>query len=98
MAKEDICFAPVLDWNEAPHHPHNKARQVFIEIDGVTQPAPAPRFSRTPASVPRPPAKPGADTDAVLLDWGWSEKAVNELYVAGLLSKAEQPQQNRTYK
>jgi alpha-methylacyl-CoA racemase len=49
----DACFAPVLDWDEAPAHPHNRARQTFLDIDGVVQPAPAPRFSRTPAARPR---------------------------------------------
>jgi alpha-methylacyl-CoA racemase len=48
----DACFAPVLDWDEAPQHPHNRARATFTELDGVTQPAPAPRFARTPADPP----------------------------------------------
>jgi len=48
----DACFAPVLDWNEAPQHPHNVARETFISVDGVVQPSPAPRFSRTPAATP----------------------------------------------
>jgi alpha-methylacyl-CoA racemase len=54
MEGSEACFAPVLDWDEAPRHPHNLARQTFVSIDGVTQPAPAPRFSATP------PAAPGA--------------------------------------
>lgn len=66
----DVCFAPVLDMAEAPSHPHNVARQTFVERDGVIQPAPAPRFSRTPAAIQGPPAEPGADTEAVLADWG----------------------------
>ena len=49
----DACFAPILDWDEAPSHPHNVARATFVEVDGVTQPAPAPRFDRTPSSAPR---------------------------------------------
>ncbi|MEM7408914.1 MAG: CaiB/BaiF CoA-transferase family protein [Myxococcota bacterium] len=68
----DACFAPVLDMGEAREHPHNRARNAFLEIDGVAQPAPAPRFSRTPGGVQRPPAVGGAHTDAVLSEWGFS--------------------------
>jgi alpha-methylacyl-CoA racemase len=56
----DACFAPVLGLGEAPAHDHNRGRQAFLELDGVVQPAPAPRFSRTPAAAPAPPAEPGA--------------------------------------
>lgn len=66
----DACVAPVLGLTEAPHHPHNVARGTFIEVDGVTQPAPAPRFSRTPATVRRGPVAPGTDTREALTDWG----------------------------
>lgn len=66
----DVCFAPVLDMDEAPHHPHNKARKTFIEIDGVIQPAPVPRFSRTPPEIQGPPANSGADTLVALSEWG----------------------------
>ncbi|MFE3001625.1 CaiB/BaiF CoA transferase family protein [Nocardia sp. NPDC059246] len=66
----DACVAPVLGLTEAPDHPHLRARGTFIEVEGVHQPAPAPRFSRTPAAVPRPPAETGADTRRALLDWG----------------------------
>ncbi|MCB1890327.1 MAG: CoA transferase [Rhodocyclaceae bacterium] len=67
----DACVTPVLDLDEAPDHPHNRARATFIEADGVVQPAPAPRFSRTPATVGQPPfPATGRDTDAVLADWG----------------------------
>jgi len=65
----DACFAPVLDLHEAPRHPHNRARGTFIEVDGMTQPGPAPRFSRTPAAVASGPPAPGADAAAVLRDW-----------------------------
>ena len=66
----DACVAPVLNFLEAPEHPHNVARKTYIEIDGMTQPAPAPRFSRTPSEV-RFGARPaGSDTAAVLQDWG----------------------------
>jgi alpha-methylacyl-CoA racemase len=66
----DACFAPVLDWDEAPAHAHNAARETFVEIDGVVQPAPAPRFSRTTADRPSPVAHPVSDVDALLAHWG----------------------------
>jgi len=75
----DACFAPVLGMGEAPLHPHNAARKTFIDVDGVTQPAPAPRFSRTEARVQGPPPAPGEHGAGVLADWGWSEDAVAAL-------------------
>lgn len=66
----DACFAPVLDWNEAPAHPHNRARGTFVTLAQVLQPAPAPRFSRTPAAAPRAGSSVGL-ADA-LADWGAS--------------------------
>jgi alpha-methylacyl-CoA racemase len=66
----DVCFAPVLDLEEAPRHPHNRARNIHIEVEGVLQPAPAPRLSRTPGAVQAPPPPLGADREAVLKDWG----------------------------
>ena len=66
----DVCFAPVLSLEEAPRHPHNTARGTFVEIAGVTQPAPAPRFSHTPAAVPGPPAHPGQHTAEILEELG----------------------------
>ncbi|WP_455360233.1 CaiB/BaiF CoA transferase family protein [Streptomyces sp. SYSU K21746] len=65
----DACVAPVLSLREAPAHPHLAARGTFTDHGGITQPAPAPRFSATPGAVTRPPARPGADTDAVARDW-----------------------------
>ncbi len=70
MEGSDVCFAPVLSMAEAPAHAHNKARQTFIEIAGVTQPAPAPRFSKTPGSVQGPPPAIGAHREEILKDWG----------------------------
>ncbi|WP_018907507.1 CaiB/BaiF CoA-transferase family protein [Variovorax paradoxus] len=64
----DACFAPVLDWNEAPAHPHNRARGTFVTVGGAVQPAPAPRFSRTPAAQPR--AGKSAELAEALNDWG----------------------------
>ncbi|MET0961496.1 MAG: CaiB/BaiF CoA-transferase family protein [Noviherbaspirillum sp.] len=70
MEGSDVCFAPVLDWDEAPQHAHNQARQTFVTVDGVLQPAPAPRFSGTPAPPPRA-AAPGPDErERILRDWG----------------------------
>lgn len=66
----DACFSPVLDLHEAPEHAHNRARGNFIELAGVIQPAPAPRFSGTPGAAVRPPPEPGADRQQVLQDWG----------------------------
>jgi alpha-methylacyl-CoA racemase len=70
----DVCFAPVLDVKEAMAHPHNKARGTFIEVDGVPQPGPAPRFSRTKPEVKRPPSRPGQHTDEILTSWGVSRQ------------------------
>jgi alpha-methylacyl-CoA racemase len=81
----DVCFAPVLDMAEAPRHPHNAARATFVERDGVTQPAPAPRFSRTPGEIGSSPAAPGQDGAVVLEDWGWSAASVEALRRAGVL-------------
>jgi alpha-methylacyl-CoA racemase len=66
----DACVAPVLSLGEAPSHPHLAARGTFVDHGGITQPAPAPRFSATPGAVVRPPARPGADTAEVADDWG----------------------------
>ncbi len=65
----DACVAPVLSLREASHHPHLAARSTYVDHSGITQPAPAPRFSATPVSVRSGPAQPGADTDAVAADW-----------------------------
>jgi alpha-methylacyl-CoA racemase len=85
FAGTDACAAPVLSPWEARNHPHNAARQTFIEVDGVVQPAPAPRFSRTPAEVRRPPSPPGADTDEGLSGWGLSPEAIANLRDAGAI-------------
>ncbi|TVL93026.1 CaiB/BaiF CoA-transferase family protein [Streptomyces sp. SAJ15] len=70
FAGSDACVAPVLTLREAPDHPHLTARDTFVEHAGITQPAPAPRFSATPCAVRRPPARPGADTAEVAAEWG----------------------------
>ena len=79
MEGSDICFAPILNLDEAPEHAHMKARGTFAEVDGVVQPAPAPRFSRTPGAIRRPPSPPGADTDEALAAWGYSADEITGL-------------------
>jgi alpha-methylacyl-CoA racemase len=70
----DVCFAPVLSMDEAPLHPHIAERGTFTHLNGVLQPAPAPRFSRTPSVIQRPPPAPGEHTQEVLHDWGVASK------------------------
>jgi alpha-methylacyl-CoA racemase len=82
----DACFGPVLSLTEAPHHPHNQARQTFVELDGVMQPAAAPRFSRTPAEIRCSPARPGEHTDAALADWGFHTDEIARLRAAGAIA------------
>jgi alpha-methylacyl-CoA racemase len=87
LERSDACVAPVLSFAEAPGHPHLRARGTFVEVDGVVQPAPAPRFSRTPGAIQRPPPAPGEDTDAVLADWlGSSSGEVEALRSAGAVA------------
>jgi alpha-methylacyl-CoA racemase len=82
----DACVAPVLDWQEAPAHPHLAAREVFVEQAGVVQPAPAPRFSRTPGAIRRPPPQPGEHTDDVLDELGLSAEAIASLRGQGAVA------------
>ncbi|MFK7863862.1 MAG: CaiB/BaiF CoA transferase family protein [Pseudohongiellaceae bacterium] len=79
MEGTDVCFAPVLDLAEAPNHPHNKARQTFTEVNGVTQPAPAPRFSRTQGEIQSPAAIAGEHSENILESWGFSQAEINDL-------------------
>lgn len=85
MEGTDVCFAPVLDLSEAPMHPHNIARGTFVEMAGMTQPAPAPRFSRTPGSIRRPPPHPGQHTDEVLEEFGFSKGELEALRASGAI-------------
>ena len=85
MEGTDVCFAPVLDLDEAPKHPHNIARGTFVEVAGMTQPAPAPRFSRTPGSIRRPPPHPGQHTAEVLGEYGFSKGEQEELRASGAI-------------
>jgi alpha-methylacyl-CoA racemase len=75
----DACLAPVLDMGEAPTHVHNIARHMFIDIDGVTQPAPAPRFDRTPTGMPAGPSGLGDDSDEILRDWDFCAAEIDAL-------------------
>ncbi|MEE4190755.1 MAG: CaiB/BaiF CoA-transferase family protein [Halieaceae bacterium] len=83
MEGTDVCFAPVLNFMDAPQHPANVAREVYVEVDGITQPAPAPRFSRTPAAVRHGAHDIGEDTDAVLSDMGFESQEIASLKEAG---------------
>jgi alpha-methylacyl-CoA racemase len=85
MEGTDVCFAPVLSILEAPDHPHNRARNTFIEVDGVVQPAPAPRFSRTVPTVSHASPRPGVDSTAVLSDCGFTADEIAELRDKGVI-------------
>jgi alpha-methylacyl-CoA racemase len=86
FAGTDACVAPVLSMAEAPQHPHNVARETFVDIDGVVHPAPAPRFSRTPSAIAHPAVAPGSETVDALREWG--VKDVERLLAAGVVHQA----------
>jgi alpha-methylacyl-CoA racemase len=81
-----VCFAPVLSLAEAPHGAHAKARRAFVDVGGVVQPGPAPRFSRTAPELGRPPAWPGEHTDETLRDWGFRPDEIARLRDAGAIA------------
>ncbi|MGZ6974406.1 MAG: CaiB/BaiF CoA transferase family protein, partial [Acidimicrobiia bacterium] len=85
LGETDACFAPVLTMAEAAEHPHLKARNTIVEDNGLPQPAPAPRFSRTPGAISRPPAWPGQHTDEVLADWGFDADRIAKLRESGAI-------------
>jgi alpha-methylacyl-CoA racemase len=85
MEGTDVCFAPVLEIDEAPSYPHNAERGVFVTIEGVVQPAPAPRFVATPGAVQGPPPKIGAHNLDALRDWGLPPGRVDELKNKGVI-------------
>ena len=85
MEGTDVCYAPVLSLSEAPHHPHNKARETFVELDGVVQPAPAPRFSRTVPKVQGPAPEAGQHNDQILSDWGFAASDIAALKSSGAI-------------
>lgn len=86
MAGRDACFSPVLTPREASEHPHARARGTYLTVDGALQPAPAPRFSRTPAEVQSPPPRPGEQTRTVLPRWGFSDEELEALASAGAIA------------
>jgi len=86
MEGTDVCFAPILSFKDAPKHPANVARNTYIEVDGLTQPAPAPRFSRTPSGVEHATHALGEDTDAVLAAMGFGEQEIAGLREAGAIA------------
>ncbi len=86
MEHTDVCFAPVLTMSEAAAHPHNVARSTFVEVEGLEQPAPAPRFSRTVVELERPPAHPGQHTREVLEEWGIPKDRVDALVESGAVA------------
>ncbi|HIA58816.1 MAG TPA: CoA transferase [Gammaproteobacteria bacterium] len=85
MEGTDVCFAPVLNLKEASHHPHNEARATYVDFEGVTQPAPAPRFSRTQGEIQSSAALAGEHSEQVLRDWGLDETRIDELKVAAAI-------------
>ena len=95
MEGTDVCYAPVLRMSEAAQHPHNVARNTFIEVAGITQPAPAPRYSRTITNVPTPPAHAGEHTRAVLADWGFDADRIDALVAAGAARQASSEAQSK---
>jgi alpha-methylacyl-CoA racemase len=86
MRGRDVCFAPVLTMREARAHAHNRARRTFVEVAGVEQPAPAPRFDRTAPNAPRRPLPSGHDSRAALEDWGLGAAEIEELRREGVIS------------
>jgi alpha-methylacyl-CoA racemase len=87
----DACFAPVLTLGEAPDHPHARARNSFVELAGVVQPAPAPRFDRTRAEVRRPPAAPGEHTEELLEEYGFTSDEIDRLRDVGAVASYTHP-------
>jgi crotonobetainyl-CoA:carnitine CoA-transferase CaiB-like acyl-CoA transferase len=81
----DACVTPVLDWSEAPRHPHLAARGTFVEVDGILQPAPAPRFSATPSAMPQPPQPPGTVSASDALRPWLSESELGDLRASGTI-------------
>jgi len=85
MEGSDVCFAPVLSILEAPEHPHNRHRGTFVEVDGVVQPAPSPRFSRTRAEISHGARMPGEDSREVLAGIGLDEAEIDALAASGVV-------------
>ena len=88
MQGTDVCFAPVLDHNEAANHPHNQARGTYVTVDGLQQPAPAPRFSEYSVDLPTAPRPEGSDTEVVLSAIGFSNEQIAALTESGAIPSA----------
>jgi alpha-methylacyl-CoA racemase len=86
FAGHEVCFAPILSMSQARAHPHNVERNTFVDVDGAPQPAPAPRFSRTPSAVQGAPVAAGADTNTALTDWGFTPAEVAQLKQSGAVA------------
>ncbi|MCZ6784750.1 MAG: CaiB/BaiF CoA-transferase family protein, partial [Proteobacteria bacterium] len=86
FGESDACFAPVLDFDEAAEHPHNRLRETFVRLGPVRHPAPAPRFDRTPPAIAGPPPTSGQHTDTALADWGIEASEVDELRKVGAVA------------
>ena len=86
FAGTDACVAPVLDLEEAPVHPHNIARRTFLDLEGVFQPAPSPRYSATQLDRPDPPRTEGEDADTILAELGYSAAEVDAFRSSGVLA------------
>lgn len=84
----DGCVSPVLEWDEAAAHPHSVARNAFVSVEGVTQPAPAPRFNRTPAPLPQAAAAPGSHSGAILSEWGVAPDRIAAAVDSGMIAEA----------
>jgi len=89
MDGSDACFAPILDMEEAPKHPHNVARGSFVNVEGIVQPAPAPRFLGSPAATPALPPKLGQHTKEVLESFGFAATEIAELLQKGTVVEAK---------
>ena len=85
----DACFAPVLGMGEAHRHPHNAARDTFVERDGIVQPNAAPRFDRTPGGIRCSPPAPGSGTGATLADWGFTSAEIDDLAARGVIGPVD---------
>jgi alpha-methylacyl-CoA racemase len=86
FAGHEVCFAPVLSMSQARAHPHNVERHTFVDVDGAPQPAPAPRFSRTPSAIPSAPVAAGAHTGVALAEWGFTDAEVAALKQSGAIA------------
>ncbi|MBW1702930.1 MAG: CoA transferase, partial [Deltaproteobacteria bacterium] len=86
---KDACVAPVLDLNEVAQHPHNREREVIIDIDGVPQPAPAPKLSRTPGKVTKAGGLRGSDMREILTELGYPEEKIKDLLETEIVEQVE---------